>query len=347
MTDILTMRNGKYYVDTYIDGRRLRKSTGTADYSEAKRRLGRVLGGQPATPKFVNFEQPIAAGGDLCLRDAFRKITAEEWQHQKDAAKRIREAEEIERFFGAATPLVHITRDRLVDLQSHWRDTGVTNRTINRKMAVIKRLLNVAEADWGALPSVPKVRNLKEAGGRHRYLSDRELKELMRLTHPEWVPIWTFLVETGFRVGELLGLRWDNFDLHDGIVGLLEDAERSLKTDGSSRVVPLSPGMLNYLKARESEGKERPLPRWLKRHTLRHEWDRVKKEMGLVKDRQFVPHALRHTCATRLVNSGAPTTTVKQWLGHSNIATTAIYTNQNVNDLRRHIGGVSLGDSRK
>ncbi len=47
-------------------------------------------------------------------------------------------------------------------------------------------------------------------------------------------------------------------------------------------------------------------------------------EMGIVKSK-LSPHVLRHTYCTRQLAEGVPLTTVKQWMGHESIATTAIY----------------------
>ena len=47
--------------------------------------------------------------------------------------------------------------------------------------------------------------------------------------------------------------------------------------------------------------------------------------MNLRGDKEFVIHALRHTCASRLVNKGIDLYVVKEWLGHSSIQVTEKY----------------------
>lgn len=58
---------------------------------------------------------------------------------------------------------------------------------------------------------------------------------------------------------------------------------------------------------------------------LRTAWNNAKVMMGLIDDSQFVPHCLRHTCASRLVQRGIQLTTVKEWLGHKSIQVTLRY----------------------
>ena len=44
--------------------------------------------------------------------------------------------------------------------------------------------------------------------------------------------------------------------------------------------------------------------------------------LGYQKDKEYIMHALRHTCASRLVNKGVDLYVVKEDLGHSSIRVT-------------------------
>ena len=54
-------------------------------------------------------------------------------------------------------------------------------------------------------------------------------------------------------------------------------------------------------------------------------WKRMRQALGKLKDPQFVIHALRHTCATKLMAGGVDVVTVQHWLGHTDIKTTMKY----------------------
>ncbi|TGR70319.1 site-specific integrase, partial [Mesorhizobium sp. M2D.F.Ca.ET.223.01.1.1] len=62
-------------------------------------------------------------------------------------------------------------------------------------------------------------------------------------------------------------------------------------------------------------------------------WNEAKAEVGLGADEQVVPHILRHTCASRLVQGGIDIRRVQMWLGHQTLSMTMRYAHLATNDL--------------
>ena len=61
-------------------------------------------------------------------------------------------------------------------------------------------------------------------------------------------------------------------------------------------------------------------------------------------EKRVSPHTLRHTYATRLLDSGLSIREVQELLGHSDVSTTMIYTHVNPEALRRKIQGSDRSD---
>ncbi len=80
----------------------------------------------------------------------------------------------------------------------------------------------------------------------------------------QWAALWTFLANTGLRIGEALGLRWADVDLASGWFRVARDLDRGLhgavlgdtKTAAGSRHVPLTASALAALQAHRSQQDE-------------------------------------------------------------------------------------------
>ena len=64
-------------------------------------------------------------------------------------------------------------------------------------------------------------------------------------------------------------------------------------------------------------------------------WNEAKAEIGLGTDDQVVPHILRNTCASRLVQGGIDLRRVQMWLGHQTLAMPMRYSHLATSDLDR------------
>ena len=136
------------------------------------------------------------------------------------------------------------------------------------------------------------------------------------------------LYSTGCRVSELCNINLSDLDLVDNSL--------KLKGKGSKqRIVPigseLKVNLLNYLKIRENfiNSKGEPLFLTKSRNNLdRTAVFRIIKSTALKAslDTNIHPHTLRHSAATHMLEGGCDLRTVQEFLGHSSVSTTQIYT---------------------
>ena len=213
--------------------------------------------------------------------------------------------------------LVHrITTGMVEDLCTEWLEEGSSEKTCNRRLSCLSKMLRWAERR-GWITRAPYLERFTEAPGRRRYASDAEELEMIAALseagYTSYADIVAVLVDTGMRRGELLGLVWDQIE--EGTVRLDET-----KT-GRPRRIPLTQRAARILTPGE-EGSDGPFA-GVRPSTLEDAWNRAKAQMGLEGDRGFTLHCLRHTFASRLLQRGADIFTVSRLLGHASIKTTA------------------------
>ena len=76
------------------------------------------------------------------------------------------------------------------------------------------------------------------------------------------------------------------------------------------------------------------IARGAKRLTRQRVWQMVGAASGTMGRHAGVPHMLRHSCATHMVENGADLRTVQTILGHADISTTQIYTHVALDRLK-------------
>lgn len=131
---------------------------------------------------------------------------------------------------------------------------------------------------------------------------------------------------TGLRVSELVGLKHADVDLLAGLVVCHGKGNKE-------RRVPLGKSAIHWLQryaaVKAGYGKQSSPNVFLHRgrpFTRQLAWFMIKRHAEKAGIKNVSPHTLRHSFATHLIQHGADSRSVQALLGHSDIATTQIYT---------------------
>ena len=219
---------------------------------------------------------------------------------------------------------------------------GIGNKTINNRLAVLRRCLNCAR-EWGCLEAEPpRIKALKCPSPKTDYLTIEECETLLAHSSGTVRELVLLALRSGMRQGELRGLQWESIDWASKVIVVRQsqcDSAKQLASTKTSRerYVALSDDVYTLLAARRqssgyvfknSEG--RPF----RGNLLLQHLHRIQKRAGL---RKFGWHMLRHTFASQLAVSGTPMRSVQELLGHSTITMTMRYSHVAPENLRAAI----------
>jgi len=154
-----------------------------------------------------------------------------------------------------------------------------------------------------------------------RFLTGEHADALLREAKKESYYVYAFLffaLKTGRRVSEIVSVEWEDVDFGKEIIRYWIKKKKGAQEEHYRKPPKSVFQMLFKLRA---ENKDKPFPHFPRR-AWRRLMDKVDKEHGLP-DRRF--HALRHRCATEMIENGATLYDVQYYLCHSSPATTQIY----------------------
>ena len=321
-------KRGRYYQLNWRDGEeRFRRSTGCSDLKEAHQIACKLIDSQTSRSN-----QPESS---MLLSEALERIWREYWSGHASGPQRRRMVEDAIEILNDP-PIDQINYAAMEQLQAHWKSTGITGATVNRKLIAVSSLLNRAVRHWEVLTKAPRTPREKERECRPRVLSKDEQQALIECSSTEhWAWVWRFMLYTGCRRGELLHIaetsKWAAFDWTQEPAKVQFVGKGTASIAKTIRSVPLRPDLAEYIQSRQRARHKTPFD--VSVMTMRTEWMRCKQAMGLEHDEDFVIHALRHTCATDRIKEGMPVKLVQRWLGHRSWKTTERYINLIDSDL--------------
>ena len=137
-----------------------------------------------------------------------------------------------------------------------------------------------------------------------------------------------FMYSTGCRVSELINVEESDIDIEEAFVRLEGKGSKQ-------RIVPLGSKVLinleSYLPLRNKDKKNKNNKLFISKsykNLDRTAVFRIIKSTGVKAGihKELYPHILRHSAATHMLEGGCDLRTVQEFLGHSSVSTTQIYT---------------------
>ncbi|MCX5666255.1 MAG: site-specific tyrosine recombinase XerD [Candidatus Omnitrophica bacterium] len=230
-----------------------------------------------------------------------------------------------------------IKRDDITKYLMHLKDKGLSGNSVSRALVAIKMFYKflaqerfIKDDVAGILESPKLIRPLPNV------LNVAEVTKLLQAPDTKsWMGIrdraaLELMYATGMRVSEMVELGTGTLNLDVGFIKCKGkgDKERMVPIGSEARKA-----ISRYMeKVRPSLLKSRTdshlfLTRLGKKVSRQSFWKMMKKYAKTAKIRkEIAPHTLRHSFATHLLERGADLRVVQEMLGHSDIATTQIYT---------------------
>ena len=230
---------------------------------------------------------------------------------------------------------------------TNMADEGYRTSTIYQTRIALFNLLEFAKEN-DVILSNPCKRSVKSDMGKpsqkkEALTIDVQKKFLEQATGQSYENQFRFVLQTGLRTGELVGLKWKDVDFESRTVKIQRSMEYrhsvgvwrvgEPKSKSGYRTIPLTDEAVRILMAqKEKNEKIKIIPmEWSEYIFLSRKGEPVKnstydtalfkicEKAGIAK---FSMHVLRHTFATRCIEGGMMPKTLQKILGHSNIGIT-------------------------
>jgi integrase len=225
--------------------------------------------------------------------------------------------------------------------EQHRRAEGAKPATVIKELGLLRRVFNVARKQWKWKMQNPisEIEMPKVSNERVRYLSESEyiaLFEALDKVSEKWLkPCVTIAIDTGLRLSNICNLQWSEVNLFSRLIII---AAVSMKND-EHLGIPLT--------ERASQTfRELQRVRAISDHVFHDNGQKIypvkvqrafKKALSSTKIVNFHFHDLRHTFASRLVQSGVDIYAVQKLLGHKDGRMTKRYAHLNVDNLREAV----------
>ena len=254
----------------------------------------------------------------------------------EDFAKFLLDTESIENLQKADKKMV---RNFIIYLNNQ----KLSKRSINRKISTLKSfynfLLRISEIKTSPLEGISMLKFYAE---KQIPFSEEEMKHLLLILEEAQVELLDKLIievlyQTGMRRAELCNLPLENVNFSRNEIVVIGKGNKE-------RIVPISPELSNVLKIYHLEYRK-PTAEAEKYFFVSSKGKKITEKFVYLMVTSYLsqvslkekksPHILRHSFATHVLNGGAEISKVKKIMGHASLASTQVYTNANIEQLKK------------
>ena len=254
----------------------------------------------------------------------------------EDFAKFLLDTESIENLQKADKKIV---RNFII----HLNNQKLSKRSINRKISTLKSfynfLLRISEIKTSPLEGISMLKFYAE---KQIPFSEEEMKHLLLILEEAQVELLDKLIievlyQTGMRRAELCNLPLENVNFSRNEIAVIGKGNKE-------RIVPISPDLSNVLKIYYLEHRK-PTAEAEKYFFVSSKGKKITEKFVYLMVTSYLsqvslkekksPHILRHSFATHVLNGGAEISKVKKIMGHASLASTQVYTNANIEQLKK------------
>jgi len=309
------LRGGRWWIRYRFDGKLVRQSIG--DRILAERTMEEIR------HRIEDGRHEIKPKGERRTFEEMIGVYLEKKADKRSLARDRQSFLKLRPFFGAT--FLHAIARTDVELYKTERRKQVSGATVNRELALLRHLFNIAiDENYVRDNPARRVKMFKEQKGKRRSFvySELELQALVNAAAPHLRAILAVAIGTGLRKGDILGLRWNQVDFgHNVITLFMQKTEEAIE-------IPMLPMVREVLMRLKGSAGQAPFvfinAAGNKIIDIRTAFSGAKNRAGLGA-KGYTFHDLRRTFATMLYNRGVHLTKIQRLLGHTSVLTTERY----------------------
>ncbi len=241
--------------------------------------------------------------------------------------------------------VIDVSFDQLRSWMVYLVESGISSRSISRKISSVKSLFKWAKRYEGVEVDPTRKLTLPKVAKRLPvYVEEEQMDYILDAAKfpSDFEGIRDRLIvemfyQTGIRCSELISLETKKIDFHQNVIKVLGKRNKE-------RIIPVGDEIFDLI--REYQMRKDELEHIEDTKYLFLTKKGVKMYPKLVYSivnnylrevstlRKKSPHVLRHTFATHMLNRGADLNAIKELLGHTSLAATQVYTHNSIDQLK-------------